>query len=151
MLRCAFTLLTGLLTLLWNGPALAVSRTFVATSGLDSNTATNCGPTTPCRTFNAALSVTSAGGEVVVLESGGYGPAPVNITQSVSITAPDGAYAGITVGTGNGITIATAGVSVRLKGLTLNGNTGAGAAGILMTNGGRSDDRGQHDQGFPQW
>jgi hypothetical protein len=107
-------------------------RTFVSTAGVDTNSSVNCGPTTPCRTFSAALSVTASGGEIVVLNSGGYGP-PFSIAQSVSITAPDGVYAGVTVGTGAGITIATAGVSVALKGISINGT--GGTYGISMTNG----------------
>jgi hypothetical protein len=123
--------------LLLSTEASAVGRTFVKSNGLDTNTATNCGPTTPCRTFNAALSVTSSGGEVIVLDSAGYGPAPINITQSVSIIAPDGIYAGITVpAASDGIDISGSGVSVVLKGLTITGGTSAGTnSGILMTGG----------------
>ena len=63
----------------------AANRTFVSTGGSDSNTSLNCGATTPCRTFGAALSATNSGGEIVVLTSGGYGPA--TIRQAVTITA----------------------------------------------------------------
>jgi hypothetical protein len=139
MPRTVYAVTALVLALLSSGSACASARTFVATYGSDSNTATSCGPTAPCRTFSAALSVTDSAGEMVVLNSGGYGP--VTITQSVSITAPDGVYAGIAVpsSTPSGIEIATAGVNVRLKGLTLNGNTGAGNAGITMTNGASLD------------
>jgi hypothetical protein len=105
--------------------ASAVGRTFVKSTGVDSNTASNCGPTTPCRTFGAALSVTDSGGEVVVLDSAGYGPSPINITQSVSITAPDGVYAGITVAAGDGIVINGSSIAVSLQGLRINGVGGA--------------------------
>jgi hypothetical protein len=111
----------------------AVGRTFVASYGGDSNTSVNCAPTAPCRSFAAAMSVTASGGEVVVLDSAGYGP-PITITQSVSITAPEGVYAGITVASGAGVSIATAGVVVTLTGLTMNG-TGAGSSGIRMSGG----------------
>jgi hypothetical protein len=110
--------------------ACAAARTFVATTGIDTNTSSNCAPTAPCRTFSAALSVTDSGGEVVVVNSGGYGPA--TITKSVSITAPDGVYAGVTVGSGNGFTIGTAGVSVALKGLTINGPGTGGSYGVFV-------------------
>lgn len=118
--------------------ANAVARTFVASDGVDSNTSANCGPTTPCRTFNAALSVTDAGGEVIVKDSSaGYGPAPVNITKSVSIIAASGFYAGLSVAAGtNGINISdpsVSGITVVLRGLTING-FGA-ATGITMTGG----------------
>ncbi len=66
-------------------------RTFVASSGADTN---SCAITQPCRSFASAIALTAAGGEVIVLDSAGYGP--VTITQSVSIIAPPGVYAGIT-------------------------------------------------------
>jgi nitrous oxidase accessory protein NosD len=113
----------------------SVSRTFVASTGADSNTAVNCGPTAPCRTFNAALSVTSVGGEVVVLDSAGYGPAPITITQAVSIIAPAGVYAGVSVPTStNGIVVnAPSNATVILRGLTLNGQ--GTANGVVITAG----------------
>jgi hypothetical protein len=112
--------------------ALAVPRAYVASYGNDANTATNCGPTTPCRTFASAMSVADTGGQVVVLDSAGYGS--VTITKSISLIAPDGIYAGLTVASGgNAVTIATAGVDVVLKGLTITGQ-GSGY-GISMWNG----------------
>ncbi len=112
-------------------PAYAAQRTFVSTSGSDANTATNCTSAAPCRGFTAALTVTDAGGEIIVLTSGGYGP--VTIDKSVSLIAPEGVYAGISVFSGSGITIATAGVDVVLRGLTINGL--GGIYGVNMTNG----------------
>ncbi len=111
--------------------ASAVQRTFVSTSGSDSNTATNCAKATPCRGFAAALTVTDGGGEIIVLDSGGYGS--VTIAQSVSIIAPEGVYAGISVFSGNGVTIASAGVRVVLRGLSINGL--GGDYGIHMSDG----------------
>ena len=101
-------------------------RTFVASYGLTVNTAFNCSIANPCRAFSEAIGVTSAGGEVVVLDSAGYGP--VTIAKSVSIIAPAGVFAGVTVFTGNGITINGSGVSVVLRGLVINGL--GGDAGI---------------------
>jgi hypothetical protein len=109
----------------------ASNRTFVASYGNDANAATNCALGAPCRTFAGALAATNAGGEILALDSAGYGP--VTIDRSVSITGPDGVYAGITATSGNGVTIATAGIYVVLKGLTINGV--GGSNGILMTNG----------------
>src|SRR6185503_20380156 len=55
--------------------AQPLARAFVsAQTGSDSNP---CTPTAPCRTFNKALTTIISGGEVVVLTSGGYGPATV--------------------------------------------------------------------------
>jgi len=111
--------------------ALAAQRAFVSTAGSDANTASNCSNASPCRGFAAALTVTDAGGEIVVKDSGGYGP--VSINKSVSLIAPEGVYAGISVSTGNGVTIATAGVNVILRGLTINGL--GGDYGVYMTAG----------------
>ena len=112
-------------------PAAAVQRSFVASSGADANTATNCGFAAPCRGFTAALSVTDPNGEIIALDAAGYGA--VTITKSVTITANPGFYAGISASTGNGVTIATASVNVILRGLNING---IGATnGVSMTNG----------------
>ena len=111
----------GICLFLVGGAAQAqVQRTFVSTSGDDANVSSNCGPNTPCRTFAVAIGVTKAGGEIVPLTSGGYGA--VTIAKSLQITTPPGVYAGITVSSGNGITISAAETdTVVLKGLTLNG------------------------------
>jgi hypothetical protein len=132
----ASRLLLSFLLVLGALPAYAAQRTFVSTSGSDANTASNCANATPCRGFAAALTVTDSGGEIVALASGGYGP--VTIDKSVSIVSPEGVYAGIsvTVPAGTAITIATAGIAVALRGLTLNGMA-TGTSGILMTDGAR--------------
>ena len=109
----------------------AASRTFVSTTGNDANTSVNCSPTAPCRMFTAALSVTNSGGEIVVLSSGGYGPA--TISQPVIITAI-GVDASISaMSGGNGITINTNG-NVTLIGLNLHGE-GIGLNGVEVQQG----------------
>jgi hypothetical protein len=108
-----------------------VQRTFVSGLGSDSNP---CSRTAPCRTIGQALIGTSAGGEVIVLDSAGYGP--VTISQAVSITAPPGVYAGISVFSGAGVTINAGGSDrVILRGLTLNNQGGTGS-GIVFNTGG---------------
>jgi hypothetical protein len=133
--RTNFIFMAALATVAALGSASveAVQRTHVsAASGSDSNTAANCSPAAPCRTFQAAMSVTDTNGEVIALDSGGYGA--VNITKSVAIIAPVGVYAGISVFPGsNGVTIATAGVDVVLRGININSQ--GGNNGILMTRG----------------
>ncbi|BBJ22924.1 right-handed parallel beta-helix repeat-containing protein [Candidatus Nitrotoga sp. AM1P] len=110
----------------------AVQRAFVASYGLNSNTSFDCDVTHPCRQFLAAVTVVNPDGEVVALDTAAYGA--VTLTQSISLTAAPGAYAGITVFPGsNGVTIATPGVNVVLRGLTINSQ--GGDAGILMTAG----------------
>jgi hypothetical protein len=111
----------------------AAQRTFVSVAGNDANTAANCGVTTPCRSFGSALTVTASRGEIVVLDSGGYGR--VTIDRSVAIIAPPGVYAGISVFSGtNGIDIATPGIQVTLHGLSINGQ--GGDNGIAIANAG---------------
>ena len=130
MLKAAVTTAVGTaVCLALAGPAQSqVQRTFVSTSGADANTASNCGPTTPCRSFAAAIGVTKAGGEIVPLTSGGYGA--VTIAKSLAITVPPGVYAGVTVSSGNGITVAAAATdTIVLKGLTFNG---LGTSGALI-------------------
>jgi hypothetical protein len=103
-------------------------RTFVASTGLDTNP---CSRTAPCRSFAAAITVTAAGGEVIVLDSAGYGP--VTISNSISLVSPSGVYAGITVTSGNGVTVSS-GASLTLRGLTINGV--GGTNGVVFNSGG---------------
>jgi hypothetical protein len=107
----------------------AAQRTFVATTGNDTNTAHNCSLAYPCRGFAAALAVTSSNGEIIVLDSGGYGP--VTIDRSVSIFAPAGVYAGVSVFSGTGITVDGAGIHVALQGLAINGQGGTTGIAVL--------------------
>jgi parallel beta helix pectate lyase-like protein len=109
------------------GAANAAQRTFVsAGSGSDANA---CTRQLPCRNFAAAMTATHFGGEVVVLDSGGYGA--VTITQSLSLISPLGVYAGITGFTGSAIQINAPGGTVILRGLFLNGQ--GGTFGITLT------------------
>ncbi|MEO8675519.1 MAG: hypothetical protein ABI569_08070 [Casimicrobiaceae bacterium] len=70
----------------------AQQRSFVASTGLDTSP---CNLAAPCRSFNAAILQTNAGGEVVILDTAGYGP--VTITKSIKIVAPAGVYGGVSV------------------------------------------------------
>jgi len=107
-----------------------LQRSFVSGTGNDGNP---CSRTAPCRTFTQALSQTNAHGEVVALDSAGYGP--FTITQSVSVQAAPGVYAGISVFSGDGITI-NAGVNdgVVLRGLTVT-NQGSSGNGVVFNTG----------------
>jgi len=60
-------------------------------------------PRATCRGFARAITQTNAGGKVIVLDSARYGP--VTITKSISLIAPAGIYAGITVFSGDGVTV----------------------------------------------
>jgi hypothetical protein len=109
-----------------------VQRTFVSGLGNDGNP---CSRTAPCRTFPQAISQTNSGGEIYVLDSAGY--AAFTITKPVSIVAPPGVTAGISVFFGqDGVTInAGASDTVILRGLTIN-NQGSGGSGIVFNTGG---------------
>jgi hypothetical protein len=111
------------------GAMATAQRTFVASYGNDANA---CSLPLPCRGFAAAVAQTISGGEVIVLDSAGYGP--FIITQAVSIIAPPGVYAGVFVSSGTGIVVNPGGGKVVLSGLTING-TGGGACGIDFQSG----------------
>ena len=118
--RVSFALLVYSLLLPLSAQA---QRTFVsAQHGSDANP---CSVTSPCRTFTAAIAAVPAGGEVVVLDSGGFGA--VTITQPVTIAAPAGVHAGIHVASGDAITVSAPGI-VTLRGLVMNGGPGNGIA-----------------------
>lgn len=91
-------------------------RTWVSTAGSDANP---CSRALPCRNFAAAVSAVAPGGEVVVVDSGGYGP--VTITKSVSLIAPATVHAAIAPTSDSAVTInAAASDVVILRGLYLN-------------------------------
>jgi hypothetical protein len=110
--------------------AALIQRTFVASTGDDSHP---CNLALPCRTFGAAIAQTLLGGEVVVLDSAGYGAA--TISQPVSIIAPPGIYAGISVFSGTGLTINVGSGNVTLRGLSINSVNVAGTVGISFVSG----------------
>lgn len=84
--------------------------------------------TAPCKTFAGAISKTSDGGEISVLDPGGYGS--VTITKSLTIEGT-GTLATILASGTTGIIINAAGITVRLIGLSING-AGGGITGIRI-------------------
>jgi len=105
-------------------------RTFVSPGGNDLNA---CSLAAPCRAFAAALLQTNPGGEIIVLDSAGYGS--VTINKAVSIVVPPGIYAGISVfATTDGVVV-NAGPTdeVILRGLTINAQ--GGNNGIVFNTG----------------
>lgn len=110
-------------TVLLTTAVSAIPRTFVSRAGGDANP---CTEVAPCRTFAGAITRTDAKGEIVVLDSGEYGP--VTITKAVRITAV-GVYAGITtVESGVSVNVDSLAVVV-LRGLTITG-TASSSRGI---------------------
>jgi hypothetical protein len=112
------------LMLAFAAPAPAAQRTFVASFGNDANP---CSLAAPCRSFQAAVAAVGAGGEVVALDSAGYGS--VVVDKSVSLIAPPGVHAAITAApSGNGITVnAGGGDVIVLRGLAISGPTAVDA------------------------
>ena len=94
------------------------SRTWVSGVGDDVNP---CSRTAPCKTFAGAISKTAAGGEISVLDPGGFGA--VTITKAITING-DGTLAGILASLTNGVII-NAGVNdvIVLRNLSINGFT----------------------------
>lgn len=104
-------------------------RTFVSTGGNDLNP---CSKTLPCRNFEAAIAAVANGGEVIALDSGGYGP--VDINKSVSVIAPAGVHAAVAP-SGDAIEINVGLIGrVTLRNLYLNGpGTGFGTGISLVS------------------
>src|SRR5262249_21924227 len=112
-----------------SAPPSPQSRTYVSGVGIDGGP---CTAASPCRTFSAALALTTAGGEVFVLNSANYGAATIN--KAVTITS-EGAVAGVLATSGAGLTIsAGAGDVVNLRGLDIDGG-GSGSTGIQFGSG----------------
>jgi hypothetical protein len=109
-----------------------VDHTYVSGEGSDNGACTS--PATACRHFAYALEQTSAYGDIIVIDPADYGP--VTITQSINIVAQGKGPSGITVGTGNAITISAGATDVvSLSGLTLNGDMTA-PYGIMLNSAG---------------
>src|SRR5690349_16102492 len=127
LISAAFTFLA--LAVLVTAPANAqATRTWVSGVGDDVNPGSR---TAPCKTFAGAISKTDAGGEISVLDPGGFGS--VTITKSVTIDGGTGSgWGSILASATNGI-IVNAGATgiVTLRNLSINGAVG-GLIGIRI-------------------
>ncbi|MBV9658302.1 MAG: hypothetical protein JO295_09350 [Verrucomicrobia bacterium] len=127
----------SLLLLLAAAPATALhaqaTKIFVASFGNDGNDGSRGSPK---RNFQAAHDAVAAGGQIVVLDTAGFGA--LNITKSMSVTVPPGVNGFVSVtGINNAVTInASASATVSLRGLILEGGGGSGTSshGILGSN-----------------
>jgi hypothetical protein len=100
------------------------TRTWVSGVGDDANP---CSRTAPCKTFAGAISKTADGGEISVLDPGGFGA--VTITKSITING-EGAEAGVLAAGTNGIIVnAQPEDVVTIRGLMIHG-AGTGLDGI---------------------
>jgi hypothetical protein len=106
------------------------TRTWVSGVGNDANP---CSRTAPCKTFAGALSKTADGGEISVLDPGGFGA--VTIGKGLTINGT-GTLAGILNSVGaNGIVVnAPATSTIIIRDVSING-AGTGANGIRYLGG----------------
>lgn len=123
--RLVKSLAIGLLALAMSPMAYAqATRTWVSGVGDDANP---CSRTAPCKTFAGAISKTASGGEISVLDPGGFGV--VTITKSITING-EGTLAGVLNAGTNGIIInATATDRIIIRNISING-AGTGINGI---------------------
>lgn len=109
-------------------PAQAqATRTWVSGVGDDANP---CSRTAPCKTFAGAISKTATGGEINVLDPGGFGA--VTITKSITISS-EGFEAGVLVSGTDEIVVSTPNATdfVQLIGLDIEG-LGTGLDGVQI-------------------
>jgi len=107
-----------------------VPRAFVSINGSDTNP---CSAVQPCRSFNQALAVVQAGGEIVVQDSGGYSTG-FTITQSVTIDAAGFNASAISTTPGSELCTVSTGPSDRvvLRGISFHG-ANVGDSAIFCT------------------
>lgn len=112
--RCLFVLLVAMAPL----PGQAqLTKIFVASTGNDANDGSRGAPK---RNFQAAHDAVATGGEIVALDTAGYGS--LTISKSIGVTAPAGITGFITTsGASNGMIINAGSTgTVSLRGLTIN-------------------------------
>lgn len=125
------TILGGVVVaILQTAPAQAqATRTWVSGVGDDANP---CSRTAPCKTFAGAISKTAGGGEINVLDPGGFGGVTINKSLTISSS---GFEAGVLVSGTPGITVvAGATDTVVLEGLDIEG-LGTGTNGVNFASG----------------
>ena len=120
-----------------SGAYAQATRTWVSGVGDDVNP---CSRTAPCKTYAGAISKTATGGEISVLDPGGYGA--LTITKAITVDGGSGAGWGSTLfASTNGFTInITTNLTtdkVILRNLSLNGGviTSLGVDGIRFLDG----------------
>ena len=107
------------------------ARTFVSSAGSDAN---DCSRSSPCRNFQRAHDAVTAGGEVVALDSAGYGA--LTISKSVTITG-EGVHAAATSpsGGGNVVTVNGPGITVVLRKIQIQSHpSSVSGSGIFARN-----------------
>jgi hypothetical protein len=125
LLMCAVLLLA-----LQVSPSHAqAARTWVSGVGDDANA---CSRTAPCKTFAGAISKTTAGGEIDVLDAGGFGT--LTITKALTVDGGGGQVASVLASGTNAIAVQAGTGVVTLRNLSINGG-GTGLSGIVFNSG----------------
>jgi hypothetical protein len=107
------------------------TRTWISGVGNDANP---CSRTAPCKTFAGAISKTATGGEIDILDPGGFGA--VTITKSITFDGGGGQVGSVLVSGTDGIVVAAGSTDVvTLRNLRLNG-IGSGLNGINIISAG---------------
>ncbi len=110
------------------------TRTWVSGLGDDANP---CSRTAPCKTFPGAYSRTAAGGEIDVIDPGGFGT--ISISKAITIDGGGGVMASILSAGTVGVTVnAGANDQVTLRNLWINGVSqyiSPGTNGIVFNSG----------------
>jgi hypothetical protein len=124
-------LLAGVSLFVLHGTAYAqATRTWVSGVGADDNP---CSRTAPCKTFAGAISKTAAGGEISVLDPGGYGA--VTITKAITING-SGTHASILNAGTNGVIVNAGPLDVvTLRNISIQGSGEADGSPLPGTNG----------------
>mgnify|MGYP000017534813 CR=1 FL=1 len=109
----------------------AAPKIFVSSNGVDAN---NGSRNSPKRSLQAAHDSVDIGGEIVILDTAGYGP--VSISKDVAVVVPPGVSGFSTVaGNASAIAINAPQSNVAIRGLILEGGGAASSgAGISVTN-----------------
>ncbi len=152
MKKIKFALSMAAVLVLWMTTSSAAqaqaTRTWVSGVGDDVNP---CSRTAPCKTFAGAISKTAAGGEIDVIDPGGFGA--VTITKAITIDG-GGTFSSILAAGVNGIVV-NAGATdvVRIRNLSINGvnqTLSPGLNGIRFIAGGELHVEGVAIFGFSQ-
>ena len=116
-----------------SGANAALVRTFISSAGNDSNASGGgCIVTAPCRTLAGAYPGTVSGGEIVMMDPGGYGC--LTITTPLSIIGTNGATSTATSGACIVITVPSSG-NVLIRDLEITGANAAGTIGVQLNSG----------------
>jgi hypothetical protein len=109
------------------------SRTWVSAAAASSDS-NPCSRTSPCRTLAAALAQTSAGGEIDILDPGGFGA--LTIDKAINIYNASG-ISGVLTSSGTSGIVVSAGANdiVYLRGMTFDGSNQPGASGVVFNSG----------------